>query len=199
FPGMEFLGVVGTAVVLGFGGRRVLAGDLELGTLVAFLLYLRNLFEPVQQLSELYDTVQAATAGAERIGAVLAGRPTAAEPPPAAGSCSTASRSTGCAWPTCAPASATCRRRDSCSPARSPTTSASAAPTPAAPRSWRPPARSAPTRWSSAWPAATTPRSASGACAWPPASGSWSRSRAPGWPTRSCCCWTRRPASSTRP
>jgi ATP-binding cassette, subfamily B, bacterial len=83
FPGMEFLGVVGTAVVLGFGGRRVLAGDLELGTLVAFLLYLRNLFEPVQQLSELYDTVQAATAGAERIGAVLAERPTVAEHPDA--------------------------------------------------------------------------------------------------------------------
>jgi ATP-binding cassette subfamily B protein len=84
FPGMEFLGVVGTAVVLGFGGRRVLAGDLELGTLAAFLLYLRNLFEPVQQLSELYDTVQAATAGAERIGAVLAERPTVAEHPDAA-------------------------------------------------------------------------------------------------------------------
>ncbi len=83
FPGMEFLGVVGTAVVLGFGGRRVLAGDLELGTLAAFLLYLRNLFEPVQQLSELYDTVQAATAGAERIGAVLAERPTVAEHPDA--------------------------------------------------------------------------------------------------------------------
>jgi ATP-binding cassette, subfamily B, bacterial len=83
FPGMEFLGVVGTAVVLGFGGRRVLAGDLELGTLAAFLLYLRNLFEPVQQLSELYDTVQAATAGAERIGAVLAERPAVAEHPDA--------------------------------------------------------------------------------------------------------------------
>jgi ATP-binding cassette, subfamily B, bacterial len=85
FPGMEFLGVVGTAVVLGVGGRRVLAGDLELGTLAAFLLYLRSLFEPVQRLSELYDTVQAATAGAERIGSVLAERPTVAEHPDAAG------------------------------------------------------------------------------------------------------------------
>jgi ATP-binding cassette subfamily B protein len=85
FPGMEFLGVVGTAVVLGVGGRRVLAGDLELGTLAAFLLYLRSLFEPVQRLSELYDTVQAATAGAERIGAVLAERPTVAEHPDATG------------------------------------------------------------------------------------------------------------------
>jgi ATP-binding cassette, subfamily B, bacterial len=85
FPGMEFLGVVGTAVVLGVGGRRVLAGDLELGTLAAFLLYLRSLFEPVQRLSELYDTVQAATAGAERIGSVLAERPSVAEHPDAAG------------------------------------------------------------------------------------------------------------------
>jgi ATP-binding cassette subfamily B protein len=84
FPGMEFLGVVGTAVVLGVGGRRVLAGDQELGTHAAFLLYLRSLFEPVQRLSELYDTVQAATAGAERIGAVLAERPSVAEHPDAA-------------------------------------------------------------------------------------------------------------------
>jgi ATP-binding cassette, subfamily B, bacterial len=75
FPGIEFLGTAATVVVLGVGGRRVLAGDLEIGTLAAFLLYLRNLFDPVQQLSELYDSFQSATAGAERVGAVLAERP----------------------------------------------------------------------------------------------------------------------------
>jgi ATP-binding cassette, subfamily B, bacterial len=61
------------------GGRRVLGADLEIGTLAAFLLYLRNLFDPVQQLSELYDTFQSATAGAERVGAVLAERPSVRE------------------------------------------------------------------------------------------------------------------------
>jgi ATP-binding cassette, subfamily B, bacterial len=79
FPGIEFLGAAATVVVLGVGGRMVLAGDLEIGVLAAFLLYLRNLFDPVQQLSELYDTFQSATAGAERVGAVLAERPSVRE------------------------------------------------------------------------------------------------------------------------
>ena len=85
FPGIEFLGAAATVVVLSVGGRQVLGGDLEIGTLAAFLLYLRNLFDPVQQLSELYDTFQSATAGAERVGAVLAERPSvreAADPVP---------------------------------------------------------------------------------------------------------------------
>ncbi len=81
FPGVEFAGALATAVVLGVGGRQVLGGALEIGTLAAFLLYLRSLFDPVQQLSELYDTFQAATAGAERVGAVLAVRPTVREAP----------------------------------------------------------------------------------------------------------------------
>jgi ATP-binding cassette subfamily B protein len=85
FPGIEFLGTAATVVVLGVGGRRVLAGDLEIGVLAAFLLYLRNLFDPVQQLSELYDSFQSATAGAERVGNVLAEEPSvreAADPVP---------------------------------------------------------------------------------------------------------------------
>jgi ATP-binding cassette subfamily B protein len=81
FPGIEFLGTAATVVVLGVGGRRVLAGDLEIGTLAAFLLYLRSLFDPVQQLSELYDSFQSATAGAERVGTVLDERPSVREAP----------------------------------------------------------------------------------------------------------------------
>jgi ABC-type multidrug transport system fused ATPase/permease subunit len=81
FPGVEFAGTLASVVVLGVGGRQVLAGALEIGTLAAFLLYLRSLFDPVQQLSELYDTFQAATAGAERVGAVLAVEPTVREAP----------------------------------------------------------------------------------------------------------------------
>jgi ATP-binding cassette, subfamily B, bacterial len=81
FPGIEFLGTAATVVVLGFGGQQVLGGDLEIGVLAAFLLYLRNLFDPVQQLSELYDSFQSATAGAERVGAVLAEEPSVREAP----------------------------------------------------------------------------------------------------------------------
>jgi ATP-binding cassette subfamily B protein len=85
FPGVEFAGAAASVVVLGVGGHQVLAGGLEIGTLAAFLLYLGSLFNPVQQLSELYDTFQSATAGAERVGAVLSVEPTvreAAEPLP---------------------------------------------------------------------------------------------------------------------
>jgi ABC-type multidrug transport system fused ATPase/permease subunit len=81
FPGIEFLGTAATVVVLGVGGQRVLAGDLDIGVLAAFLLYLRNLFDPVQQLSELYDSFQSATAGAERVGTVLAEQPSVGEAP----------------------------------------------------------------------------------------------------------------------
>jgi ATP-binding cassette subfamily B protein len=81
FPGIEFLGTAATVVVLGVGGQRVLSGDLEIGVLAAFLLYLRNLFDPVQQLSELYDSFQSATAGAERVGTVLAEEPSVREAP----------------------------------------------------------------------------------------------------------------------
>jgi ABC-type multidrug transport system fused ATPase/permease subunit len=81
FPGIEFLGTAAIVVVLGVGGQRVLAGDLEIGVLAAFLLYLRNLFDPVQQLSELYDSFQSATAGAERVGTVLAEQPSVREDP----------------------------------------------------------------------------------------------------------------------
>ena len=80
FPGIEFLGAAATAVVLGLGGVQVLHGGLAIGVLTSFLLYLRNLFDPVQQLSELYDTFQSATAGAERVGAVLAVEPSVKEP-----------------------------------------------------------------------------------------------------------------------
>ena len=81
FPSVELFGTVASIIVLGFGGRRVLAGELQVGTLVAFLLYLRNLFDPVQQLSELYDSFQSATAGAERVGNVLAEEPSVREAP----------------------------------------------------------------------------------------------------------------------
>jgi ATP-binding cassette subfamily B protein len=79
FPGVEFAGALAAVIVLGLGGRLALSGQLEVGTLVAFLLYLRNLFDPLQRLSELYDQFQAAVAGAERVGAVLDRRPSVRE------------------------------------------------------------------------------------------------------------------------
>jgi ABC-type multidrug transport system fused ATPase/permease subunit len=72
FPGVEFISAVVVVAVLELGGPRVLSGQLQIGTLTAFLLYLGLLFGPIFNMSEFYDTVQAAFAGGARIGAVLA-------------------------------------------------------------------------------------------------------------------------------
>jgi ATP-binding cassette subfamily B multidrug efflux pump len=90
-PSVEFLGMLATAVVLWFGGTAVARGDLTLGIVVAFLAYVTRFFEPIQELSQLYTTVQAAMAGGERVLEVLdtlpdvLDRPEAIEMPPIAG------------------------------------------------------------------------------------------------------------------
>jgi ABC-type multidrug transport system fused ATPase/permease subunit len=71
FPAVDILSSVATAIVLGFGGWLVVEGQMEPGTLVAFLLYLANFFDPVQQLSQLYNTFLSATAALDRITVVL--------------------------------------------------------------------------------------------------------------------------------
>jgi len=70
-PSVEFLGMLATAVVLWFGGTAVARGDLTLGVVVAFLAYVTRFFEPIQELSQLYTTIQAAMAGGERVLEVL--------------------------------------------------------------------------------------------------------------------------------
>jgi ATP-binding cassette subfamily B protein len=80
FPGVEFTSAIAFVVVLGFGGQRVFTGQLGIGTLTAFLLYLGLLFGPIFGLSEFYDTAQSAIAGGARIGAVLAIEPAVREP-----------------------------------------------------------------------------------------------------------------------
>ena len=71
FPAVDVLSSVATAIVLGFGGALVVQGDLTVGTLLAFTLYLSNFFDPVQQLSQLYNTFLSATAALDRIIGVL--------------------------------------------------------------------------------------------------------------------------------
>jgi ABC-type multidrug transport system fused ATPase/permease subunit len=62
---------VATATVLGFGGWLALEGQVTVGTLFAFLLYLSNFFDPVQQLSQLYNTFLSAVAALDKIMDVL--------------------------------------------------------------------------------------------------------------------------------
>ena len=71
FPAVDILSSVATAIVLGVGGWLVVDGSMSIGTLFAFTLYLANFFDPVQQLSQLYNTFLSATAALDRITAVL--------------------------------------------------------------------------------------------------------------------------------
>ncbi|HZJ26020.1 MAG TPA: ABC transporter ATP-binding protein [Acidimicrobiia bacterium] len=71
FPFMEFIGVVGIAMIIGIGGGFVDRGWVEVGVVAAFVLYLNNLFEPIQQLSQLYDTVQKAGAALHKLFGLL--------------------------------------------------------------------------------------------------------------------------------
>ncbi len=66
-PMIEFLGMLATAIVLWFGGRAVGAGEVTLGVLIAFLSYVTRFFQPVQELSRLYTTMQSAMAGGEQV------------------------------------------------------------------------------------------------------------------------------------
>jgi ATP-binding cassette, subfamily B, bacterial len=83
FPAVEVLSSIATAIVLGVGGALVVDGSVELGTLLAFTLYLANFFDPVQQLSQLYNTFLAATAALDRITVVLDEEPEVVDAPTA--------------------------------------------------------------------------------------------------------------------
>ncbi|MBA3427684.1 MAG: ABC transporter ATP-binding protein, partial [Actinobacteria bacterium] len=56
FPVVDLLSSIATAIVFGYGGWLVYGGDMTPGTLFAFALYLSNFFDPIQQLSQLYNT-----------------------------------------------------------------------------------------------------------------------------------------------
>ncbi len=81
FPFVDFLSSVATAVVLGFGGYLFFDGEVTLGTLFAFVLYLSNFFDPVQQLSQLYNTFLSATAALDKITDVLDEEPQVVDRP----------------------------------------------------------------------------------------------------------------------
>jgi ABC-type multidrug transport system fused ATPase/permease subunit len=91
FPFVDLLSSIALAVVLGYGGHLYFQGDVTLGTLFAFMLYVQNFFDPVQQLSQLYNTFLSATAALDKIMDVLdeephvVDRPGARELPPVAG------------------------------------------------------------------------------------------------------------------
>jgi len=67
YPAVELLGVAAVALLLWYGGLRVLAGGLELGLVIAFMQYVQRFFRPIQDLSEKFNILQTAMASSERI------------------------------------------------------------------------------------------------------------------------------------
>ena len=82
-PSIEFLGVLSTAVVLYFGGRAVAGETVTLGVMVAFLAYVTRFFQPIQELSRLYTTLQSAMAGGEQVLRLLETAPDVVDAPDA--------------------------------------------------------------------------------------------------------------------
>ena len=66
-PGIDFLGSLATALVVGVGGWLVLQDLLTAGTLVAFVLYIDRFFDPIRELAQRYNIFQQAMAGCERL------------------------------------------------------------------------------------------------------------------------------------
>ncbi|HRN66708.1 MAG TPA: ABC transporter ATP-binding protein [Promineifilum sp.] len=67
FPGVDFIGSLATALVVGVGGWLVLGDALTAGTLVAVVLYVERFFDPIRELAQRYNTFQATMAASERL------------------------------------------------------------------------------------------------------------------------------------
>ena len=155
-PGIRLIGNVTIAVVLLYGSYRAYHGEVTVGVLAAFLLYLRLFFEPMMEISQFYNTFQSASAALEKLAGVLEEEPSVPEParPGAAGP--------GARRAALRPrrASRTSRGGRSC-----PTSTSRCRPARRSRWSARPvPARR---RWPS-WPPASTTRSRGGCCSTAP-------------------------------
>ena len=80
FPAVEVLTAVAMALLLWYGGLRVLDSTLTVGVLAAFIQYTRRFFQPLQDLSEKFNLLQSAMASSERIFALLDEPVTVREP-----------------------------------------------------------------------------------------------------------------------
>jgi ATP-binding cassette subfamily B protein len=83
FPTVEMLSGVAIAGIVLYGGYQTIAGVITVGTIVAFIGLLSNLFDPIQQLSQLYTTYQSGMAALEKIFLLLDVRPNLTDRPDA--------------------------------------------------------------------------------------------------------------------
>lgn len=79
-PGIRLIGNVTIAVVMLYGAYLAYHGDVTVGVLAAFLLYLRQFFEPMMEISQFYNTFQSASAALDKLAGVLREEPGVPEP-----------------------------------------------------------------------------------------------------------------------
>ena len=79
-PGIKLIGNLTIGAVLIYGTYRAFDGAVTIGVLAAFLIYLRQFFEPMQDISQFYNTFQSASAALEKLSGVLEEEPDVAEP-----------------------------------------------------------------------------------------------------------------------
>jgi len=80
-PAVDVLSVAAMCIVLGIGGTMAARGSLTIGVMVAFMAYVGRFFDPIRDLSQIYTTLQAATAGGERILELLDSQPNVQDRP----------------------------------------------------------------------------------------------------------------------
>ncbi len=80
-PFVHFASALGVVVVIYFGGRLALGGELPIEDLVAFFLYLELFYQPVRHLSHAWEAIQEALAGAERVSELLSEEPDIVDQP----------------------------------------------------------------------------------------------------------------------
>ena len=83
FPGVDFIGSLATALVVGVGGWLILGDQLTAGVLAAFVIWVERFFDPIRELSRRYYTFQAAMAASERLFALLDTEPDLQDAPQA--------------------------------------------------------------------------------------------------------------------
>ncbi len=71
YPVIELLSSIALALIIWYGGGRMIQGAIELGALVAFIQYSERFFRPIADLSEKYNILQSAMASSERVFALL--------------------------------------------------------------------------------------------------------------------------------
>lgn len=82
-PAVEMIGSLALAMVIYFGGRQVMTGRIEFGVLFAFINYIRQFFQPINNLTEKYNILQSAMASSERIFQLMDRQPEIADAPAA--------------------------------------------------------------------------------------------------------------------